>query len=82
MTINTLKIRDDRMPLQFAADGDKFELQAGSEASWLSSEAFGHKELRSRIKAVVRSVDWQAIADDWQQVNGPVVEEDLENNDE
>ena len=56
MTINTLKIRDDHMPLQFAADGDKFKLQAGSEASWLSSEAFGHKELRSRIEPWLTSL--------------------------
>ena len=56
MTINTLKIRDDHMPLQFAADGDKFTLQAGSEASWLSSEAFGHKELRSRIEPWLTSL--------------------------
>lgn len=56
MTINTLKIRDDHMPLQFAADGDKFKLQAGSEASWLSNEAFGHKELRSRIEPWLTSL--------------------------
>lgn len=56
MTINTLKIRDDHMPLQFSADGDKFKLQAGSEASWLSSEAFGHKELRSRIEPWLTSL--------------------------
>ena len=41
MTVNTLKIRDDHMPLQFVADEDKFKLQPGSESSWLSSEAFG-----------------------------------------
>lgn len=56
MTINTLKIRDDHMPLQFTADGDKFTLQAGSEASWLSSEVFGHKELRSRIEPWLTSL--------------------------
>ncbi|CCJ47864.1 SIR2 family protein [Bordetella parapertussis] len=56
MTINTLKIRDDHMPLQFAADGDKFTLQAGSEASWLSNEVFGHKELRSRIEPWLTSL--------------------------
>lgn len=36
----------------------------------------------SKGEAVVRAVDWQAIADDWQQINAPVEEEDLENNDE
>lgn len=56
MTTNTLKTRDDHMPLQFVADGDKFKLQPGSEASWLSSEAFGHKELRSRIEPWLTSL--------------------------
>src|SRR5690554_6755648 len=56
MTINTLKTRDDHVPLQFAADGDTFKLQAGSEASWLSGEAFGHKELRSRIEPWLTSL--------------------------
>ncbi len=56
MTVNTLKTRDDHMPLQFVADGDKFKLQPGSEASWLSSEAFGHKELRSRIEPWLTSL--------------------------
>ena len=50
MTINTLKIRDDHIPLRFAADGDKFKLQVGSEASWLGNETFGHRELRNRIE--------------------------------
>lgn len=54
--LNVLKVRDDHVPLQFAADGDKFKLQAGSEASWLSSEAFGHKELRSRIEPWLTSL--------------------------
>lgn len=56
MTVNTLKTRDDHMPLQFAADGDTFKLQAGSEASWLSGETFGHKELRSRIEPWLTSL--------------------------
>ncbi|MEX7116407.1 fibronectin-binding protein (FBP), partial [Pseudomonas aeruginosa] len=56
MTINTLKTRDDHVPLQFAADGDTFKLQAGSEVSWLSGEAFGHKELRSRIEPWLTSL--------------------------
>lgn len=56
MTVNTLKIRDDHMPLQFVADEDKFKLQPGSESSWLSSEAFGHKELRSRIEPWLTSL--------------------------
>lgn len=56
MTINTLKIRDDHKPLEFAADGDKFKLQAGSEASWLGTETFGQKELRSRIEPWLTSL--------------------------
>ncbi len=56
MTINTLKTLDDHVPLQFAADGDTFKLQAGSEASWLSGETFGHKELRSRIEPWLTSL--------------------------
>jgi hypothetical protein len=56
MTNNTLKTRDDHVPLQFAADGETFKLQAGSEASWLSGEAFGHKELRSRIEPWLTSL--------------------------
>ena len=56
MTINTLKTRDDHVPLQFTADGEIFRLQTGSEASWLSGEAFGHKELRSRIEPWLTSL--------------------------
>lgn len=56
MTINTLKIRDDHIPLRFAADGDKFKLQVGSEASWLGNETFGHRELRNRIEPWLTSL--------------------------
>lgn len=56
MTINTLKTRDDHVPLQFTADGETFRLQTGSEASWLSGEVFGHKELRSRIEPWLTSL--------------------------
>ena len=56
MTINTLKTRDDHVPLQFTADGETFRLQTGSEASWLSGQAFGHKELRSRIEPWLTSL--------------------------
>lgn len=54
--LNVLKVRDDHMPLQFLADGAKFKLQAGFEASWLGSEEFGHKELRSRIEPWLTSL--------------------------
>lgn len=53
--INILKVRDDHAPLQFAADGDSFRLQ-GVDASWLGSEEFGHKELRSRIEPWLTSL--------------------------
>lgn len=53
---NTLKVRDDHKPLEFAEDGDSFKLQAGSEASWLKGETFGHKELRNRIEPWLTSL--------------------------
>ncbi|VBD52382.1 Uncharacterised protein [Burkholderia pseudomallei] len=53
---NVLKVRDDHLPLQFFAYGAKFKLQAGFEASWLGSEEFGHKELRSRIEPWLTSL--------------------------
>lgn len=56
MAINTLKIRDDHKPLEFAADGDAFKLQAGSDASWLAGETFGHKDLRNRIEPWLTSL--------------------------
>lgn len=55
-TLNILKVRDDHMPLQFTADGDKLKLRAGTEVSWLTSEEFGHKELRSRIEPWLTSL--------------------------
>lgn len=54
--LNVLKVRDDHAPLQFTADGDKFKLQAGAEASWLGVEEFGHKELRNRIEPWLTSL--------------------------
>lgn len=56
MTTNTLKIRDDHVSLQFAAEGDKFKLQEGAEASWFGSKEFGHKELRNRIEPWLTSL--------------------------
>lgn len=55
-SLNILKVRDDHVPLQFAAGGDKFKIQTGAETSWLSSEAFGYKELRSRIEPWLTSL--------------------------
>lgn len=54
--INILKVRDDYAPLQFTADGQKFKLQAGTEASWSKSEEFDHKELRNRIEPWLTSL--------------------------
>ena len=54
--LNVLKVRDDHMPVQFSADGAKFKLQAGFEASWLGSEEFDQKELRSRIEPWLTSL--------------------------
>lgn len=56
MTVNTLKIRDDHKPVAFAADGDAFKLQAGSQVAWLTGETFGHKELRNRIEPWLTSL--------------------------
>ena len=54
--INILKVRDDHEPLEFVADGDKFKLQAELKPSWLSSEEFGQKDLRSRIEPWLTSL--------------------------
>ncbi len=54
--INTLKVRDDHQLLKFVADEQNFKLQVGSDATWLSSETFGHKELRNRIEPWLTSL--------------------------
>lgn len=54
--LNTLKTRDDHRPIEFTADGDTFKLQAGAEASWLSTDEFNHKDLRSRIEPWLTSL--------------------------
>ena len=54
--LNTLKTRDDHRPVEFTVDGDKFKLQAGMEPSWLNTEEFGYKELRSRIEPWLTSL--------------------------
>jgi len=54
--LNILKVRDDHVPLQFAVDGDKFKLHAGTVASWLSAEEFGYKDLRNRIEPWLTSL--------------------------
>jgi hypothetical protein len=51
---NTLKVRDDHVPICFEAsaeDAGKFKLCEGAEASWLTQgQSFGIKELRSRVE--------------------------------
>lgn len=54
--VNFLKVRDDRMPLQFSADGDKFKLQTDTEASWTTEGKFSQKDLRSRIEPWLTSL--------------------------
>lgn len=54
--LNFLKVRDDHRPLQFKSDDKNFKLLSGSEAAWLSSEEFGHKELRRRIEPWLTSL--------------------------
>ncbi|AVJ28151.1 SIR2 family protein [Achromobacter spanius] len=56
MSANTLKTRDDPMPLSFTVDGESFKLRVGSQASWLNCEQFGHKELRNRIEPWLTSL--------------------------
>lgn len=54
---NIVKVRDDHRPLYFSADGEKFKLQDGGEASWLSDgQEFGQKELRERIEPWLTSL--------------------------
>jgi hypothetical protein len=50
---NTLKVRDDHMPIHFETAGEdgKFKLCEGAEASWLTQgQTFGVKELRGRVE--------------------------------
>lgn len=54
--VNFLKVRDDRMPLQFSADGDKFKLQTDTEVSWTTEGKFSQKDLRSRIEPWLTSL--------------------------
>src|SRR5699024_1532902 len=56
MQVNTLKTRDDHRPVEFIANDGNFTLQAGSEASWLSTTEFGQKELRNRIEPWLTSL--------------------------
>lgn len=57
MNVNVVKVRDDHKPVAFDSDGDKFKLQDGSEASWVTdSGEFGQKELRERIEPWLTSL--------------------------
>lgn len=54
---NLVKVRDDYRPLYFSADGERFKLQEGSEASWITDgQEFGQKELRERIEPWLTSL--------------------------
>lgn len=57
-TINTLKIRDDHKPIRFEANDSTpfFKLCDGDEATWLTAEEFGQKELRQRIEPWLTSL--------------------------
>lgn len=53
-----LKVRDDASPIKFEGDPSvgKFQCENYSETSWLNSEEFGYKELRSRIEPWLTSL--------------------------
>lgn len=54
---NILKVRDDHLPIAFAAsEPGKFRFKEGTEISWLSGEEFSLKELRSRIEPWLTSL--------------------------
>lgn len=56
---NVLKVRDDHRPVCFGTDaegGGGFRLTNSSEASWLTSETFGYKELRARVEPWLTSL--------------------------
>nr|WP_321266032.1 SIR2 family protein [Alcaligenes faecalis] len=54
---NIVKVRNDDKPLYFAeSENKKFELQEGSEASWVSSEEFSQRELREHIEPWLTSL--------------------------
>lgn len=54
--MNIIKVRDDHIPLRFTADGDRYKLQTGCEASWASDDEFGYKDLRKRIEPWLTSL--------------------------
>lgn len=56
---NTLKVRDDRLPIYFESTSEegKFTLCADSKASWANEgQSFSHKELRSRVEPWLSSL--------------------------
>lgn len=55
---NTLKVRDDHKPIHFEAKEDTqvFKLSEEHEVSWLNTDEFGQKELRSRIEPWLTSL--------------------------
>ena len=57
---NILKVRDDHKPIQFEGkekeNAQVFKLREEHEVSWLSTDEFGQKELRSRIEPWLTSL--------------------------
>lgn len=53
-----LKVRDDESPIEFEGDLSvgKFQCESFSKTSWLNSEEFSYKELRSRIEPWLTSL--------------------------
>jgi hypothetical protein len=56
MKRNVVKVRDDQKPVAFVADGRKFRLHEGSEASWATDGVFEQMELRERIEPWLTSL--------------------------
>jgi hypothetical protein len=53
---NILKVRDDVTPIWFSGGDGKYKLKENTEASWLSSNEFGYKDLRHRIEPWLTSL--------------------------
>lgn len=57
MTPNTIKVRDDQIPLKFSRLTDNnFKLETGFEAPWTNNGEFSLKELRNRIEPWLTSL--------------------------
>ncbi|MGE4535328.1 SIR2 family protein [Halomonas sp.] len=54
--MNIIKVRDDHIPYRFTADGERYKLEAGCEASWAGDGEFGYKDLRKRVEPWLTSL--------------------------